>query len=564
MQAIRRVFFWLSGAGTDALESCPTWEQRKYVAFGATVLVPTVFAFIACSYALSTLTDNWRVIIGVSLIWSFIIMTIDRALLASYRPYLGFFRKSGQFSLRFVVALLMGVTISHPLTLLLFRDTITAEIERERDTEITDVRASALVEKTGVEARMRGVEAEIALQREKWDVTFDASFLDHVRRETGAAETAEGGTGTPQAVLNQAADAVAPIEEKIAGIDAEMETLDGEFRRIQDELAYWQREFEREVNGQRSGIVGLGPRAKSIQEDHLNWRRAEAARLSGLLEARTAEKNTLREDAAKAEAAVLAEFESERTEALAREKAERDRLDGLRRQVDQEQADQFVVQQNRIRETIAKQIDAGLADVERLRTEITRLEEDERQRIALLRAEPRRDILTQTLALHRLFRAGDEGGTFAIICYAVLTLLFMLVDTIPLVVKFFSKPGPYDTLLDRDEIRFEKDHEAFVKNYVRYVDELSEGTLTRITRSGPLEKALIEGIERSRAAKEFVEVLMEMERTFEERVRREKERVAAGAGEPGMLEEIAEAFYGDLRRRMEEFFIGEGDRRATT
>jgi hypothetical protein len=77
-----------------------------------------------------------------------------------------------------------------------------------------------------------------------------------------------------------------------------------------------------------------------------------------------------------------------------------------------------------------------------------------------------------------------------------------------------------------------------------------------------LEKALIEGIERSRAAKEFVEVLMEMERTFEERVRREKDRAAVGGGGTVMLEEIAEAFYGDLRRRMEEFFLREGDRRT--
>ena len=37
---IKRIFFWLSGAGTETLEDCPNWEQRKYVAFGATVLVP--------------------------------------------------------------------------------------------------------------------------------------------------------------------------------------------------------------------------------------------------------------------------------------------------------------------------------------------------------------------------------------------------------------------------------------------------------------------------------------------------------------------------------------------
>ena len=66
---MKRLFFWLSGAGTAELEQCPEWEQRKYVAFGATVLVPTVFAFIACSYALSTITDSWGVILPVAMIW---------------------------------------------------------------------------------------------------------------------------------------------------------------------------------------------------------------------------------------------------------------------------------------------------------------------------------------------------------------------------------------------------------------------------------------------------------------------------------------------------------------
>ncbi len=73
MHSIKRAFFWLSGAGTETLEQCPAWEQRKYVAFGATVLVPCAFAFIACAYALSTLTDNARVIYPVAAVWTFII-----------------------------------------------------------------------------------------------------------------------------------------------------------------------------------------------------------------------------------------------------------------------------------------------------------------------------------------------------------------------------------------------------------------------------------------------------------------------------------------------------------
>ena len=64
---------------------------------------------------------------------------------------------------------------------------------------------------------------------------------------------------------------------------------------------------------------------------------------------------------------------------------------------------------------------------------------DEQDRVESLKNEPRRDILTQTLALHGLFEDGEEGGRFALYAYAVLALLFMLVDTIPLIVKFFSK-----------------------------------------------------------------------------------------------------------------------------
>ena len=124
----KHLFFWLSGAGSDTLERCPDWEQRKYVAFGATVLVPTVFALIASAYAVSTLTSSVPVILAVALVWSFIILSIDRALLASYRPFQPFHRKAGQFFMRFVVALLMGVTIAHPLVLLLFRDTITTRM----------------------------------------------------------------------------------------------------------------------------------------------------------------------------------------------------------------------------------------------------------------------------------------------------------------------------------------------------------------------------------------------------------------------------------------------------
>ena len=236
----------------------------------------------------------------------------------------------------------------------------------------------------------------------------------------------------------------------------------------------------------------------------------------------------------------------------------------------QQQADQFVVQQNGIRDTLQKQIDAQLTQLKGLHEEISRIGTDEEARIVALRSEPRRDILTQTLALHHLFDQGSEGGQCALAAYLVLTLLFMLVDTIPLIMKFFSKAGPYDTLIDLDEVRFDRERKTFLKSFHRYMDGLTNGPFLHLTRNKPLEAALIEGVDRSRAAKEFLEHLLELEKAFEEKVRIERQRIASesltdkAAEKISMLEDMVQAFYADLRHRMEQFFSADAVKRIAS
>lgn len=558
-RSLRRFFFWLSGAGTETLEACPNWEQRKYAAFGATVLVPSIFAFIACAYALSTLTENWRIILPVSVAWGFIILTIDRALLASYRPYQAFTRKFGQFALRFTVALLMGLTISHPLTLLLFKDTIQAEVEADRQAEIESARATGEKEKAKVRDAIATVETSITDLRDKWDKTFQAEFITG-RDVDGKGDEAAAKSEAQKAMEAAAAEATASLRANLAKVDKELETAQTDARKLQGELDFWQREFEREVNGQRSGLVGLGPRARSVQDDQLLWRREETKRQALALENLTKERDRLRVEIAATESGVAADFEARSTELAQLAKAERDRVETLHRQVEQAQADQFVEQQNAIRSTLSKQIDTRLEEVNRLQGEMATVASASEHRIAGLRNEPRRDILTQTLALHELFNRGEDGGRFALTAYLVLTLLFMLVDTIPLIVKFFSKAGPYDTLLDREEMRFESERQAFLIAHRRYMAQLASGKLLTVTGDKPLERALITGIERSKAASEFLHSLMEMEKAFEERMISERGRATSHAS-VAALEDMAENFYADIRRRLEQFFQ-QGDPRA--
>lgn len=564
-KTFKHIFFWLSGAGAETLDQCPNWEQRKYVAFGATVLVPTVFAFIACAYAVSTLTNDWRVIVPVALAWGFIILTIDRALLATYRSFQRFHRKMGQFFLRLIVAALMGITISHPLTLLLFQDTVHSVIEEERDVEIAQVRAEATEDKDAVDQKIAALEGEITAQRERWDKTFQAEFLVEDTLAGEADPTADLDPETRAEMEAKLAEDTAPVVAKLEAADQQFTDQTATYEKLQTELDHWQREFEREINGQRSGIVGEGPRARSIRDDQLSWRRDEAKRIGEVLAFLTEQRNAYTADKKAIEDRIKEEYVAIAAQKADRVKAERQRIAGLKQQVQQEQASQFVEQQNSIRGTIAAQIDTRLAELDRLQGEISKLSDDERERIASIKAEPRRDILTQTLALHSLFESGEEGGQFALIAYGVLALLFMLVDTIPLIVKFFSKPGPYDALVDCEEVRFDRERETFLQSYNRYMQELSAGRLLHLSPANkPLERSLIEGVDRSRAAKEFIEHLMDLEHSFEERITQERQALAAMAeagkdsksvrARAAMLEEMAETFYDDLRSRMESFF----------
>jgi len=565
LKTFKHIFFWLSGAGAQTLEECPNWEQRKYVAFGATILVPTVFAFIACAYAVSTLTDNWRVIIPVALAWGFIILTIDRALLATYRSFQSFHRKLGQFALRMVVAALMGVTIAHPLTLLLFKDTITTVIEGQREVEINAVRDKAQQAKQTVEAKIESLEAEITRNRERFNKTFEAEFLVEDATVGEADPASDLDPETRAQMEDKMAVATAPVVAKIEAADAKIEELGAQYETLQAELDFWQREFEREVNGERSGLPGEGPRARSIREDQLAWRREEAKRIGEMLAFQTKQRDALSADKKMVEDQIRTDFIAIAADKAELMKAERERVAALKRSVQQEQAGQFVTQQNAIRDTITAQIDTRLQELGRLQQEVSRLAEDEQDRISALKAEPRRDILTQTLALHGLFESGEDGGQFALMAYAVLALLFMLVDTIPLIVKFFTKPGPYDALVDCEEVRYDRERKTFLESYNRYMEELAAGRLLHLSpHNKPLERSLIEGVDRSRAAKEFIEHLMDLERSFQERIAGEREALAAMAKSEAdaasihsrtqMLEEMSRTFYADLRSRMASFF----------
>jgi hypothetical protein len=72
--------------------------------------------------------------------------------------------------------------------------------------------------------------------------------------------------------------------------------------------------------------------------------------------------------------------------------------------------------------------------------------------------------------------------------------------------------------VDRDEITFDAEHRAFRQSRAATWTSSPSGNLIAVTRNKRLEHALVDGVEHSRAAREFLDSLIEMEKAFAEKM----------------------------------------------
>ncbi|MDF1816500.1 MAG: DUF4407 domain-containing protein [Verrucomicrobiales bacterium] len=414
MNLIERFLIWLSAADSDILsKDCPKWERLKYAAFGASLLVPFLFGMIAASYAVSTLTDSVGVIAGFAAIWGFIIITIDRVLLATYRAFTSFPKKMLQFVLRITVAVLMGLTVSHPLTLMLFKDAIASEIERARMEEMAEARGATDAQKKEVNDRIAKATENLQGLQQRYQEVIGGNFLN--------APAAPQQTSQQQANRNS----------QFSDIDAQIKDFRNERDQVQQDLNRWQKVYDDEISGARTGKAGIGPNARAIERDELVWRRDEVKRLNGTINEMTKKRTDLS------------------AKLLAESAAANARIEESRREFEEQKLDMFKQQQGDLLAGLKDQIESASAELKRLRTESEQITDNTIDRVDSLKDEKRSDLMVQTMVLHHMFE--KEGGGFALAVYIVITCLFTLIDTIPLVVKFFAEPGIYDHIQAQKE-----------------------------------------------------------------------------------------------------------------
>lgn len=128
--------WWCSGAYRKLLQEYPT-EHTKYSGLGGVILATFVLATISAGYAVYSVFGNpvWTVLFA--LIWGLVIFNFDRFLVATMRKYGVPFNKQLLSALpRFLLALLIGVTIARPLELKIFEKEIDVKVEENRHKKI--------------------------------------------------------------------------------------------------------------------------------------------------------------------------------------------------------------------------------------------------------------------------------------------------------------------------------------------------------------------------------------------------------------------------------------------
>ncbi|MEM1297124.1 MAG: DUF4407 domain-containing protein, partial [Verrucomicrobiota bacterium] len=353
---------------------------------------------------------------------------------------------------------LMGFAIAHPLTLLLFKDTIATEVDKTRDAEIEEVRLAFAENKSSLQARIVAANdsfQEFDRQRqEALNAPFEEAADEQPADQPGSVSTAK------QAMEEQVEQATKAKQAQLANLDSQLEKHNADLAKVREDYSKWQEEYDAEISGNRGGPAGIGPRAKSIEADQLSWRRTETARLTELVTSLTRQRTQLSDEILEAEQTIRSRYADTAAAEAESIRADEMKIASLQRDLRSQRLAIFRSQQEELADQYKAQMDSAKLERDRLMVEDEQLANLQAERIEKISTGTREDLLTQTLVLHKLFEKGDEGGHFAMIVYGMIAGLFMLIDTIPLVVKFFTKSSVYDRLIKEEEDWHGKPHGA--------------------------------------------------------------------------------------------------------
>lgn len=179
-EKIQHFLWYCATSNQEILKETPT-EHNKHTLIGTLVLLTALFASVsgafAMSYMFETQTYGGYYAILFGLLWGFLIFSIDRLLISTIRKDTGLqlkkhsnLKQGVMIVLRFALAIVISVVITKPLELWLYKDQINAQI-------VDNVKGRNNVDEKEVTTTL-GIEG---LETAKMDAKERASYYgDHI------------------------------------------------------------------------------------------------------------------------------------------------------------------------------------------------------------------------------------------------------------------------------------------------------------------------------------------------------------------------------------------------
>ena len=230
---LKKFFIICSGSDTDILDNCSIGEQNKYAGIGATVFFTAVMAFIASSYALYTVFDNYFAAIFFGFVWGLLIFNLDRFIVSTIKKRNNFIDELIQASPRIILAVIIAIVISKPLELKIFEK----EIDRvllEQKNDLTLANQNQIANQfnptiTGLENDIKTLQSQIDTKEAEVNALYDT----YISEAEGTAGTKLLGKGPVYKEKREKHDAaLAELQQLKSDNKAKINTIESQIAKL--------------------------------------------------------------------------------------------------------------------------------------------------------------------------------------------------------------------------------------------------------------------------------------------------------------------------------------------
>lgn len=173
-------FIWCSGADRAILGSlkngvdkdgntidCQKTEREKYVGVGGTIFFTALMAILSGGYAFHFTFDNLFATVLFALLWGALIFNLDRYIIISMKKTDNFKEEVKYAIPRFIMAIILAVTISKPLELRLFNGRVQKQIGENQRSYVSDCEKTFQAKLDSINSKIKKIEDDAEVQKEE-------------------------------------------------------------------------------------------------------------------------------------------------------------------------------------------------------------------------------------------------------------------------------------------------------------------------------------------------------------------------------------------------------------